>query len=541
MPTLDSTRPPRTERTLLALVVAAVAANLACAAIAVFQLSVGSDEAWSLTSALAVARPADPDLAVPVVLTNGGLYAAAHALLAGAGTTALWAHRMISLAALLATLALAGRFASRRCGTMQAGWIAAGGLLATPGAVILGATALAEMLAALLLLVSCLVVWREPRDPQLKRVLAVAALAGLLAATRATAIPILAAFAPWLTSGGAWRKGLLRCAAFGGVAAAVYLAAQIGYLAASSPKAMPTPETVLISIGLLGDARTGETRAFLDPGPLVHRFAIANAELPLLALALITFASLWLAARERDPRGLGSAARLLVGFGWLGWCAWLLVSPLSFLRYLWPALPAFGLAGGLVAASTFVSSRDAWLRALCLVLVIAALGSQLVVSLHSFVRGGSTLLVEHWSVAPDMGMFWPPEVKRSQEAAARFLRERVPRDADIGVFEHPFALRYLSGRRVRWMPAFEGNPKHARALLPRWLVLTPAVGTTLHFSDAGYAWFAASCRLAAQFDGYAIYQVVGEYPEDLRVLQRSKVARSRHPLARERGAFQLLD
>ncbi len=521
---------------------AAFAANLACAGVAVWQLSFGSDEAWSLSSALAVTRSGDSDQAIPVVLTSGGLYAAAHAGLGAVGVRALAAHRLLSLAALAASLALVAHFTAHRTGSRIAACLAAGALLATPGALVFGATALAEPIASLLFIALFVFVARDPTPPRLGRVLATGALAGLLAATRATALPMWLALTPWLIGAGTWRAALTRLVGFASAATGVLALAHFAYLAASSPEAVPKLGDLLVALGFVGDSSSLAPRAFLDPGPTLHRFAIAHSEAALPLLALITIGSLWLAQRERGAGTLGSAARLLVGFGWLGWSVWLVFSPLPFLRYLWPALPAFWLAGGLLLAATFAATREPWLRVLCLATVVAALGAQLATSLHSFARGSSTRLAEHWSAAPDMGMFFPASVRKSEQAAARFLHEKVPPLADIGVFEQPYALRYLSERRVRWMPSFERPLSDTeRAALPRWLVLTPAVGAQLHFTGAGYAWFESDCRLAAQFDGFAIYQVEGDYPRDLRVLHRSKIARAQHPLAAERSEPQAFD
>jgi hypothetical protein len=493
---------------------------------AVFLTTLGTDEAWVLSGLRSYLRPPVLDLSTPPVSTSGGVFAIANIALEAAFGSSVAVHRLFSLACLVAlvvAVALAGRGGGRRRFEL----LAIAPLLAVPGTAEVGTTALGTS-AALLLAVLATAVWCRAPAPGPGRAVAAGLLFGLAAATRFD----LVLFAPalLLVSGivpgpdGRLRLvfpwAALLATAVGG---AVFLANQVLMTrAAHAVLAAQLDAAHLASVA-------GVQGSLLDYPRLLNRLAIAIGLASPGLLVLAASLAFW-SPEDAHDGSLRRAAILLVTLGAATWAAWVLRAPIPHLRYLWPSLALFAVAGGLGLPAihrTVAARGDAWkgaaLYLIALGLVLGGIGG----TFRSLVAADSDATSWEWSRETGMEYFRRFEAAPDQRAAAAFVRTGIPADATVLSYV-PFPLRYLAERPIA--DVLSGAPPALGG--ETYLVLTPMVGSYLYLRPEAWAWIAEHGILVAQFGRYSVYRLPGGPPGDASLLALPRTNYERHPSSR---------
>lgn len=497
---------------LRALVWLWVVEAVACA----FVMTLGTDEAWALNGLRSYLRPFVPHLSSEPVYTSGGPFALANLAVEALLGSEVWAHRLVSLAALLSVVALAARLgrSAGRGVAATAPYLAAAPLLGVPGTAEVGTSALGTSTAVAFLLLGALA-WSRPERPGAGRAL----LAGVLLGLGASARFDLVLFAPALLAAsclGRSADGRLRPRLDG--AAALAVAAGVGVWLANwfVMKGAAHPE-VLARVNVQEAMEvTGLGGHGVDYPRLLNKLHVALRHAPLGLLALGTAAALW-PVDERPGPGAGPERRLsvlLVTIAWTIWLAWMLRAPIPHLRYLWPALALLALpAGGALAAAArrAVEEGRRWrlftLEVVAAALVAGGVGG----TFRSLVMSDADYASWEWSGEMALDYYRRFQAARDQREAAAHLATAIPPDATVAAYV-PFALRYLGDRRVLDLGK-PGDVAEARGR-PVVLVLSPTVGAYLYLRPEAFEWMEGHARLTKQIGRYSFYDVAGGLPED---------------------------
>jgi len=499
----------RLERGLLALLWLGLG-TLACLLLASpFLLSLQADEAWNLLPIQTlVTSGVYTHPSAPPARMSGGPYLLVQSLVLWLGGDSLPALRAFPAACLVLLVVSVAAWARRSFSSGTAALLAPCVLLAVPGTLGLGSAAFAVVPATLLLFWGVLA-WSE--RPGLPSALLAGALFGLATASRTNIgliLPLLLAVAAAHSDR---KQELPRALAATAVGAALFVAC-------------------FAALALVGDTSTDITlsRAVFVTGigsdlglrQLLQKWVIANGFLWLPLLAAATLAAL--ALGRRSP-ALARATGLLAGFGWCAWGAWLVIAPLPHLRYLWPALASFAALLGLGLAALHEWGRErsrADVRVAALALGVTCLMTGNATTYRNLALGDLNFLTWEWAEATPLSARADFRLARQQRRMANALRA-LPDDAAIAALDFGLELEFLSGRPVPPLAGFMNDGRWQTDDLPRRLVTTTHLGRRGHLDPRATAWLRAHCELEARFGPYALWRVVGRFPEDPGVLQFS--------------------
>lgn len=493
----------------VALLLLRVLSLLACvlALLGTGLFTLGYDEVWLLESALQLSHPVPDELATQPVLTSGGPYALAQALILWITGATVVPARLLSVVCLFAALFTVYRTARRADGT-GAGWIAIAAVLAAPGALFYGATAFAEMPAFLLVLLTSLAAAR-PGGGRVPWWLGVGLLAGLAAATRLNVVVVLPCLLvlawPHRPDARRFRDALL-AVVLGGVVFAACLIVQ----------------------GLFGDAfavkdaQASAGLAELIPRypVLLNRWRIASALAPLPLLVVVTAGSFW-ALRRYASSSPGSSwpSLLLVPFAWLAYAAWLVKSPIPHLRYLWPAVPCFAALGGHVLGAVYREGETKGrpgLRLTALAVALSLLATGVGNSVRELAYGDHDQITFEWSGQGTVNEFRRLRALEFQRDAARHLAQHAKPGEMTLALGMGRAIGYLAQRPVRstgesiFRPGAWPPPRATR-------VLVSLLGIQFLHGPA-YRWLEEHGELEGKYGPYVFYRVMGPYPRELEIL-----------------------
>ncbi|MFC3173962.1 hypothetical protein ACFOD9_06850 [Novosphingobium bradum] len=459
--------------------------------------TIDPDEAWILLSTyqvfgLPVAGAGAIDLPT---LTTGGPHLLVHGLL-GLATRAIIAHRLVSLACLAALLGLVLALMRRQMTERRDAWLGMALVLATPGLLLQGALAMAEIMATLLLLAT-IIYWDGRGRLSLAGTVLAGVLLGLVCATRANAlacVPVFALFA--LIDRDNWLEGLVRAAALGFAAVATH-----GLCVAGQAALFPAGNW-----GKLYEYLSQSTGIGAGKSPwqmLRHFWLAADFFPPLLVIAVL--AGL-LACQARGAAGL-RLPLLMVTLALAGAASWVIAAPIPQVRYAWPFAPLLFVAAGLVLDRSGLLARPRQRLVLHLG-VIGLVLLQVAASLIALGTGDSlvaTYQANRQAAVTDRSPDW--SASRDQQALARRVAA-LPADARLVTRIQPLGLpiTYLSGRRIDdlmpWTPARR----------PAWLVVTPGDRAVFDPDAALAQWAARNAVPVFRSGEYALYQVVGPEP-----------------------------
>ncbi len=497
---------------LALLVVLALWAALALTA--VFMLSLGTDEAWVLNGLRSLLHPIVPHLSTELIVTSGGPFALINIGVEAVLGSAVWMHRMVSLAAMIGTCILILRY-GRKIGTRpESRWLGLAVLISVPGLAEVGTAALGTSVGLLLMLAS-MVVWCSSSASVSTRVVLGGLLYGLAAASRFE----LVMFGPavMLASGVCFTKsGRLKVRidipslAFAGLGIAVFLVNL--WIMSLAPVAMANVAIERV---------TGISGWSPDYPTILNRWAVLSGFAPPMLLAVLAISGI-MAARATPAAG-GNASSvsfevLLVVTGLLLLATWFLHAPAPNLRYAIPGLFCLAATGALAVqrlASTYLESGagSRLLACQCLGLVCAC-GA--VASLtRSVVLSDSDYLSWEWSHEMAFDYFRRFESQADQRRVADYIRDRLDPDARL-YSTLPYALRYMTGRPV--VDITRLDPQAATSQVrhdKRYFVLSPATGTYFQLRPESAIWIGQNMRLVMQFGRYSIYRLAAGVDKDM--------------------------
>jgi hypothetical protein len=462
-------------------------------------LTLEADEANILLSAynaFGIPLPQDSAAVFPTV-TSGGVYPLIHGLI-GMVTTNVGVHRAVSI--LLSVILVGAVFRLLRGMKVSPPLAMAGTAMfaATPGFLLVGSAAMAEIMAAILLLAG-LVQWVKTGRRSIVGALACGLLFGLACATRFNAVFVLPAILLYaLDFEPGWRRKLLYpglCVATGVL---VFILATQTYLLVGAAPALAAQA----DMGAVTGASSGKT--------LLH-FAryllIANDWLPLWVI--VGASGLYLAVGRRilRRRDRQLTALLLLG-GTIGWIMWVFRAPIPHVRYLWPALPCLWLGGIIVATSLVERTRSqparTWLH-------VAALVTCFYQALTNFylVAQGDSLLTSYQlnRISPllNRGPNWT--AADDQRAFADAVRSLPPSAALYTINRNAaFPITYYSGRTVEPLVGarFNGTPVYILALPVDFAIWRPL--------REQVAWRERYTTSVWRRGDYALFRVHGQAP-----------------------------
>lgn len=357
----------------------------------------------------------------------------------------------------------------RRLSGAVAGW-AAGGLSAL-GAISVGIDRVGKEDALMLaLMLGAVLCWlRADGDARWWR--GAAALAGMAAAAKYEALPLL----PLLLVAGRARlgprppAGLREAALLGGAFLGAHLVANPLLLAPAQWAFLWDFTNSLTAGRAPSDASIVPTRGFAAAGevhdakPLWYYGLYLLVKAQPLWVAVVGGGALLAVLRRRREDVL-----LLAWTG--GYLAVISVAPFGFARYLAPALPALALLGGGLVA--WITQQAPGVRAPLLALGAAALATPLVAALpypglYVNAFGGGSARALHWSpddAGGNLGM-----------ARAVAAMSAVGVDGEIAVAD-PTLVRFLSRGRLRALPVEDlpPDPRELRARNVRAVIVQPS-------------------------------------------------------------------
>jgi hypothetical protein len=492
---------------------------------AVFVMTLGTDEAWVLNGLRSSLHPQVKDLSTELIVTSGGLFALLNMGVEWAVGSQVWVHRLLSL------LALGGVFALVLLRVRRAGlptpvrWLTLAPLMAVPGTIEIGTTALGTSIG-LFLMVASMLVWSAAAIPLSKRIVYGGLLFGLAAASRYDLVlfgpAVLLVSSVRLTPAGRMSLKLSVAAwAFVGLGLAVFFLNQW---------AMAQPANATVAENL--DVAKGLGNWALDYPRLLNQWSTLStyAPLPLLALALLS--AFWFTPETNqtsDPE-VPRFEVLLAVTGFVLLLAWLFRAPIPHLRYAYPALFCFACLGAvglqnLAAQSFSVGSHRHWL--LCQCLGLAAILGSIGTTTRSLVMSDSDNVSWEWTHEVPYDYFRRFEAQQHQIQIASFLRNDLAPDSRLYGYV-PYALRYLTERQivaVDLLQQIDSTAQHKN----RYLVLTPATGTYLYLNHAAANWLLLNTKLIKQIGRYSVYQLPDGSDADLEVMKLRRTNYEKHP------------
>ena len=208
---------------------------------------------------------------------------------------------------------------------------------------------------------------------------------------------------------------------------------------------------------------------------------------------------------------------------------WLLRAPIPHLRYAYPALFCFAALGAIGlqrAAAWSLARRSAYHFMLCHCVALACVIGSIATTARSLAMSDSDYASWEWTHEMAYDYFRRFEAKQHQQEVARFLRDDLPHEAALYSYV-PYALRYLTQRPVIALdrPAAWATPTGGR---PRYIVLTPAVGTYFYMPGEVANWLQRNGKLVRQIGRYSIY-AIAEHAEPAPDLKLRRTNYKGHP------------
>jgi len=392
-------------------------------------------------------------------------------------------------------------------------------LVAIPGGAEVGTAALGTS-TGLFFMVAAIALWSSPGASAQVRTLGTGLLYGMAAASRFD----LVLFGPALLVASAWRvdeSGKVRMqwnsASWSAVAIGVAVFALNHWVMNVAARGN--------TVGDIGSA-TGLTGWGLNYPRLLNRWLTATTFAPLPFLAIAAVSAFWTRPERLGGREavLPSREILLIVTGTVLLTGWLLSAPIPHLRYAYPALFCFAALGalGLQRAAIWSAARGTTYHLmLCHFVALACVVGSVATTARSLVMSNSDYASWEWTHEMAYDYFRRFEAKQDQDEVVRFLRNGVPQDAVLYSYV-PYALRYLTQRPVIALdkPAAWDSPTGRR---PRFIVLTPAVGTYFYLPAGVATWLERNGKLTRQIGRYSIYAIAeqAEPVPDLRLRRTS--------------------
>lgn len=487
----------RCERALRFAVAGGFVAVLLLSLASAVLMALGDDEAWLLAGVQGLAERGEfgHDYG-PGATTTGGVHTLAELLLYLLAGNSVPVLRLFPLACLV--LLVREVFAwSREAGLSKMSALLSGAVLfAVPGTTSLASAAYGAVPAALLVVAG---VRRWSGAHQRRWVSAV--LLGLAAATRPQCLVIFPALifasimGPREERAGLGRRILLGLVVF---------AAGFGVLLAATPSAL---EAALIAQDAAGLA--------LWPSlPFVGQTWIgAERLLPFTLLVGATAIRPWLLDRQPDTQ---QRLLILLWFGWLGWSVWLLLTPISHVRYLWTSLAAFACVLGFGLAQLHewgLRNERPRIRIAALAMGVACLVTASGAALRDLAVGEQNVITWESRGLIPLGAAGYGHGGDQARMAERLRRH--PASEPVAALDYGLEVAFLAGRPVkelrwhlhRWQKY--GEPP------PRWILATPHLNNRVVLARAGARWLAENCVLEVAYGGYRLFRVVGQYPAKL--------------------------
>jgi hypothetical protein len=495
---------------------------------AVFTLSLGTDEAWVLNGLRSLLHPVVPQLSTELVVTSGGPFALINIGVEAWLGSSVWAHRMVSMAAMIGTYLLLLRY-GRKAGTRpELRWLGLAVLISVPGLAEVGTAALGTAVG-LFLMISSMVVWCSSSASAAARAVLGGLLFGLAAASRFD----LVVFGPAVVLVASVRsdgpKGLrvgidIPAIAFAGLGIAVFLVSL--WIMSLAPVAMAN--------GVVQNA-TGVSGWSLQYTKIVNQWVVLSGFIPPALIAILVLGGIWAARAKSVAEGnakSGSFEALLVVTGLMLLAAWILRAPIPHLRYAIPGLFCLAAAGALALqrlAGGYLESGAGmrYLACQCLCLV-CAIGSVASLS-RSVALSDSDYLSWQWSHEMAHDYFQRFEAEADQRRVAAFIRDRM--DADARLYSMlPYALRYMTSRPVVDILRLDSQASTSQVRYDkRYIVLTPMTGTYLYLRPESAIWIEQNTRLVMQFGRYSIYELDAGTDKDLLNIQVDRNIYRGHP------------
>lgn len=474
-----------------------------------FLLSLQADEAWNLLPIGMLAETgvyAHP--ATPPAFMSAGPYLLAEFVLYQVGGNSLPLLRSFPLLCLLLLLATVALWARRSLSCPPAALLAPCVLLAVPGTLGLGSAAFAVVPAMLLLLWGVLA-WAE--WPGWKGALVAGVLFGLATATRANVGVIFPALLCTLALQRQRWHEFPRAVGVSVVGVAVFAGSFAVLALLDTGDAQVTVSRAAFVTGIGND---------LGVRQLFQKLVIANGFMTLPLMVAASLAGNWAGRRSIAT---ARATGLLTSFAWTGWLVWLLIAPLPHLRYLWPSLASFAIVLGLGLAALYEWGRQRSLirvRTASLLLGAACLATGGGITYRNLALGDLNFLTWEWAEAIPVSARADFRLVRNQRRMAAYLAS-LPGDVEVGALDFALELEFLSGRRLPLLRGFMTNERWREETLPRRLLTTTHLGRRGHLDPRAHAWLQNHCELEARFGPYALWRVVGTFPEDPGILRFS--------------------
>jgi len=490
---------------------------------AIFVMTLGTDEAWVLNGMRSMLHPYVADLSTEPVSTSGGVFALISLAIEQVAGNRIWVHRVPSLVFLGLAFFLVLRMADRSGPSKPFTWLMLAPLIAVPGGAEVGTAALGTS-TGLFFTVAAVALWTSPGQSMRIRALGTGLLYGLAAASRFD----LVLFGPALILATSWRvdeSGKVRIhwnlASWSAVSVGVAVFALNQWV-----MIMANRGSVVGGVGFA----TGLTGWSLNYPMLLNRWFTATTFAPFPFLAIAAVSAFWARPDPIDRKAaVPSRETLLAVTGTVLLAGWLLRAPIPHLRYAYPALfcfAALGAVGLQRAAGWSVAQRSTYHLMLCHYVALACVIGSIATTARSLVMSDSDYASWEWTHEMAYDYFRRFEAKQHQQEVARFLRDDLPPEAALYSYV-PYPLRYLTQRPVIALdkPAAWATPTGRR---PRYIVLTPAVGTYLYLPVEVANWLHRNGKLTRQIGRYSIY-AIAEHAEPAPDLKLRRTNYKGHP------------
>jgi hypothetical protein len=495
---------------------------------AVFMLSLGTDEAWVLNGLRSLLHPVVPQLSTELIATSGGPFALINIGVEAWLGSSVWAHRMVSVAAMIGICMLLLRY-GRKTGTRpELRWLGLAVLTSVPGLAEVGTAALGTSVG-LFLMISSMLVWCSGSGSAAVRAVLGGLLYGLASSSRFDLVMLgpavlLAASVRWGGPKGL-RVGIdLPAIAFAALGIAVFLVNL--WIISLAPVAMANADVTRV---------TGVSGWSLHFTKLLNHWTVLSGLVSPALIAIMAIGGIWAAranpAAGDDERPV-SFETLLVVTGLILLAAWMLRAPIPHLRYALPGLFCLAAAGALALqrlASGYLESGAGMRLLACQCLCLAcAIGS--VASLaRSVALSDSDYLSWEWSHEMAHDYFQRFESVADQRRVAAFIRDRTEADARLYSLL-PYALRYMSNRPVVDISQLDSQASTSQVRYARrYVVLTPTIGTYLYLRPESAIWIEQNTRLVTQFGRYSIYELDAGTDMDLLNIKTDRNIYRGHP------------
>jgi hypothetical protein len=495
-------------RVWVPLYVVLIAASISLIFAAIHFFAIEIDEAFNLLSAGQISGGPyfGKDFIAYPVLTSGGLYAAIHYAVLRVGLP-IEANRLVSVAFSCLTLVMVYRIVKSQWGDRSVALLGVTAFLTVPGFVFVSGLAWAETVSTFLLIAATWH-WTARGSATLVGSVLSGVLFGLAGATRLTAlVPALPAIVIWsfiYARTFPVRHGIVAAA----IASAVFLLCVAIY---------GWQFHVSDLYGLLRHSMSSTgTGRVKGPGVILNDLLISEGIFPLYGLVAAGCA-LFLLPQAQTFAAVRPLCVLLWLIAVIGWAAWILIAPLPYLRYLWPAIPALWLCGILLLLGWFVTLKPGRPRLLLQAVVLSAWSAQFALSVRQVVLGDTETLVWQGTHQSPINTFpfpaheTPLQARKEQNKFASIVAG-IPEDAQIYI-DYPdfsFPITFITQRRANSIRGVRDWQEDS------FLMLVPFDKNTIMLSQAAREWIQSNTKLYGRAGDYVLYKIntgASEAPE----------------------------